>query len=315
MRKRRVHPLVVTAVALTALIALTGCRHGATHGPTASTASTASTARRAPAGSTTSARPKAQSSAAARRAQAAATPPPIPILMYHVIASPPPHYPWWRLFVTPALFARQMAALRQAGYQAITLRQAYAIWAGRAQPPAHPVVLSFDDGYQSQYTAALPVLRRLGWPALLNLQVGRIGVPGGLSQSQVRGLLAAGWEVADHTVTHPDLTTLAPAALEREVAGSRRTLRRDFGVRVRFFCYPAGRYNPAVIASVRRAGFLAATTTWPGIAYPPVGGWWTLNRVRVDANEAPARLLAVLRWYESHPPAAPPAAFPVPVRS
>ena len=309
MRKRRLCSLVL---ATTLLSILASCG-GALNRPSATTA------RRHPA--TGAPKPAAplprapRDTAAARRALAAAEAPPIPILMYHVVASPPPHYPWWRLFVTPALFARQMAALHQAGYQPITLRQAYAIWSGRARAPARPIVLSFDDGYQSQYTAALPILRRLGWPALLNLQVGRISVPGGLTRAQVRGLLAAGWEVADHTVTHPDLTTVGSAALAREVAGSRRTLQRDFGIRARFFCYPAGRYNATVVATVRRAGFLAATTTWPGIAYPRVNGWWTLNRLRVDANESPAQLLATLNWYESHPPAAPPAAFPAPVRS
>ncbi len=300
----------ILAVLATALLpVLAGCRRPAHH--------PAAPKRRSAGASASGAAPPSapKDTAAARRAKAAAVAPPIPILMYHVIAAPPPHYPWWRLFVTPALFADQMAALQRAGYHAITLRQAYAVWTGRAPAPARPIVISFDDGYQSQYTAALPVLRRLGWPGLLNLQVGRIGVSGGLSRAQVRGLLAAGWEVADHTVTHPDLTTLTPAALVREVGGARRTLQRDFGIQVRFFCYPGGRYNATVLAAVRHAGFLGATTTWPGAAAPRIDGWWTLDRVRVDANESPARLLSALNWYAHHPPAPPPAAFPPAVRA
>ena len=53
-------------------------------------------------------------------------------------------------------------------------------------------------------------------------------------------MLDAGWELASNTITHADLTTVDSATLEREVAGSRRILRRRFGVPVDNFCYPAG---------------------------------------------------------------------------
>jgi peptidoglycan/xylan/chitin deacetylase (PgdA/CDA1 family) len=49
-------------------------------------------------------------------------------------------------------------------------------------------------------------------------------------------MLDAGWELGSHTITHPDLTTLDPAELEREVAGTRRILERRFGVPVDNFC-------------------------------------------------------------------------------
>ena len=79
-------------------------------------------------------------------------------------------------------------------------------------------------------------------------------------------MLRDGWEIDAHTLTHPDLTTVDAAGLRREVGGSRRWLRRAFGVPVDFFAYPAGRYNPAVEAAVRAAGYMGATTTQPGQA-------------------------------------------------
>jgi peptidoglycan/xylan/chitin deacetylase (PgdA/CDA1 family) len=238
----------------------------------------------------------------------------IPILMYHVVGVPPPHAPLAGLYVAPDLFARQMAALRAAGYQAVTLRQAYDVWKGLAPSPRRPIVLSFDDGYVGQFTYARPVLASYGWPGVLNLQVGRLNVPGGLSADQVRQMIAAGWEVDDHTVTHPDLTRVPPARLREEVVGAARRIRQTFGVPVEFFCYPAGRYDPAVVKVVREAGFLGATTTWPGDAAPAADGWWTLDRVRVAAGESPEALLATLRSYARRPAAAPPAAFPPPRR-
>jgi peptidoglycan/xylan/chitin deacetylase (PgdA/CDA1 family) len=239
-------------------------------------------------------------------------PQPVPILMYHVIGPVPAKDPLWRLYVAPDLFAAQMAALREAGYQAVTLQQAYDAWQGRASLPAKPIVLSFDDGYAGVFEHAVPLLRGYGWPAVLNLQTGRLGVPGGLTVDQVRTMIADGWEVDDHTVTHPDLTAVSPERLRAEIVGAAETIRRDFGVPVRFFCYPAGRYDPEVVAAVRAAGFLAATTTWPGEADPAVDGLWTLSRIRVDAGESPAALLAELARLAAAPPLPPPPAFPPP---
>lgn len=49
-------------------------------------------------------------------------------------------------------------------------------------------------------------------------------------------MLAAGWELAAHTIHHSDLTTLEGEALEEEVAGSRKILQHEFHVPANF-CY------------------------------------------------------------------------------
>ena len=79
-------------------------------------------------------------------------------------------------------------------------------------------------------------------------------------------MLDAGWELASKATTDVDLTTLDPTTLEREVAGSRRVLRRRFGVPVNNFCYPLGRYDNTVISAVHRAGYVGAQTEIAGVA-------------------------------------------------
>ena len=219
---------------------------------------------------------------------------PVPILMYHVIGTPPPGAPYPSLFVSWRLFAEQMFALHQAGYHGVTLGQVWGAWHGGAGLPRHAVVVSFDDGYQGQATRAAKTLHALGWPGVLNLKVGNIGVAGDLNRTEVRRMIAAGWELDAHTITHPDLTTLSPSRLRYEVAGSRSELRRMFDAPVEFFCYPSGRYNATVEAAVKAAGFEAATTTQPGLAHPG-GDPFALNRIRVDGGESPATVLASIR--------------------
>lgn len=191
---------------------------------------------------------------------------PVPILMYHVIGSPPPGAPYPGLFVSPADFRAQMQWLRSKGFHPVTLTR---LWGYRhgGHLPIHPIVLTFDDGYRGDATVAAPLLHRLGWPAVLDLEVANLRRHGwGLHPRQVRKMVADGWEIASHTLTHPDLTTVSAARLRQEVARSRRVLQREFGQPVDFFCYPAGEFNPTVIAAVRRAGYLAALTELPGEA-------------------------------------------------
>jgi peptidoglycan/xylan/chitin deacetylase (PgdA/CDA1 family) len=187
---------------------------------------------------------------------------PVPILEYHVLGDPTPGAPYPELFVPRSDFRHEMDWLASHGYEAVTLDEVERAWYHGGTLPAKPVVLSFDDGYRPQFTFALPVLRKHGWPGVLDLKARGSD----LYPSNVKAMLRAGWELASHTIHHLDLTTLDAAALKLELAGSRALLRREYGVPVDNFCYPAGRFNGAVIAAVKAAGYVGATTEIPGYA-------------------------------------------------
>jgi peptidoglycan/xylan/chitin deacetylase (PgdA/CDA1 family) len=215
----------------------------------------------------------------------------VPILMYHVISAPPTTAPYPELFTPATVFASQMSALARRGYHAVTLAQVDAYWRRAVALPRKPVVLSFDDGYHSDYTEALPVLRSHGWRGVLNLELNNVR-PGDLIAAQVRRLIAAGWEVDSHTITHPDLRTVSDAQLVTEIAGSRKLLRKRFHVPAAYFCYPGGRFDARVVAAVRRAGYRGATTTQLGLAMPDER--FTLSRIRVDGTDRVGGLMAKL---------------------
>lgn len=205
-------------------------------------------------------------------------PGPIPFLMYHVIGDPEPAAPFPDLYVPVADFKEQMAYLDSHGYQAVTQAQAQDGWDKGAPLPPKPIVLTFDDGYLGQFTDALPILRRHDWPGVLNLKV----EGSDLNTGEVRKMIAAGWELASHTISHADLTTIDPVQLKREVEESRQILRRRFHVPVESFCYPAGRYDDTVVVAVRRAGYRGATTTDPGLASSEEP--FTLKRIRIGRD-------------------------------
>jgi peptidoglycan/xylan/chitin deacetylase (PgdA/CDA1 family) len=218
----------------------------------------------------------------------------VPILVYHVINSPPPQSaanP--ALYVPAGEFASQMNALKADGWHAVTLNQVRAHWTrGVSLGPGKPIVLSFDNGYASQYTNAVPVLKRLGWAGVENLQLS--GLPpadGGLTDAQIRGLVAAGWELDTQGLSHADLITLAPAQLSSEVATARQTLRSRYGVPANWFSYPSGHYDATVTAAVRAAGFVGATTVNPGWASSQQDRF-RLPRLPVLGGTSPATLLS-----------------------
>jgi len=213
----------------------------------------------------------------------------VPVLMYHVIDEPPRSAPFPGLYVSRNEFRAQVRWLRRAGYAAVTLGRVVDAWNGLATLPARPIVLSFDDGYRSHVTAALPILATHGWPGVLNLDLSNLAPAWGIPRASVRRLIAAGWEIDAHSMTHADLAALGGSALTREVAGSRRAIRRLFGITPRFFCYPAGRYDAEAVAAVEAAGFEGATTTSFGLASPGEGRF-TLARVRVDRGDGTAGL-------------------------
>ncbi|MGE5233613.1 MAG: polysaccharide deacetylase family protein [Acidobacteriota bacterium] len=213
----------------------------------------------------------------------------MPILEYHVLGAPPPDEPYPDLYVTRPVFHRQMDWLDEHGYEAVTLEQVEVAWDRGGTLPPKPVVVSFDDGYRPQFTYALPELRRHGWAGVLNLKA----EGSDLYPSNVEAMIAAGWEVAAHTIHHLDLTELGAAQLREEVAGSRAILRRDYGIPVRNFCYPAGRFDATVVAAVRAAAYTGATTEIPGYAdreHP-----YELDRYEILGSGGVAGMVADLR--------------------
>jgi peptidoglycan/xylan/chitin deacetylase (PgdA/CDA1 family) len=181
------------------------------------------------------------------------------ILTYHSISdgdSP--------LKISPALFAEQMEWL--VGKHDIRVLSLELLLQERQLVPAgETVVLTFDDGYADFYTHAAPILRKHQLPATVFLPTGYLGRsnawPGQpawvkeeplLNWGQVKELAQAGIHFGSHTVRHPDLTTLSPEQVERELAESKHEIEQRAGRPVETFCYPYGKWTSAVRDATRR---------------------------------------------------------------
>jgi len=218
----------------------------------------------------------------------------VPILVYHVInAQPAGSSANAALYVPTDEFSSQMQALKSQGWRAVTLNQLQAYWTrGTSLGAGKPIVITFDNGYASQYTNALPVLKGLGWAAVENLQLtGLAPSEGGLTDAQIRGLAAAGWELDTQGLDHTDLTALDASQLSNDLTSARQMMQSQYGVTPNWFSYPSGDYNPTVTAAVRAAGYTGAMTVNQGWANPRADRF-RLPRLVVTAGTTPSQLLS-----------------------
>ena len=128
-----------------------------------------------------------------------------------------------------------------------------------AVPAAHaadgPMIsVTLDDGWASQHTNALPILNKYGIPATMYIYTQAIdATPEYMTQDQIRAFASRGDQIASHTVSHTDLTTLTPAQLDSELAQSQTTLRAMFGpTAAEDFASPFGVSNAATTAAVQQ---------------------------------------------------------------
>jgi peptidoglycan/xylan/chitin deacetylase (PgdA/CDA1 family) len=148
-----------------------------------------------------------------------------------------------------------MAYLESLGCQTITLSQLrHAILSGADLPP-HAVILTFDDGNEDNFTYAFPIMQQIGFSGTAYLVANRINAEGFLSSAELKEMIAAGWEIGSHSMTHSDLTQLDRSEWRREILDSRLTLERELGVEVDSFAYPFGSFIPDLASVIEKFGY------------------------------------------------------------
>ena len=171
----------------------------------------------------------------------------VPMLMYHYLSEPPTGSDKIRrdLSVTPARFAAHLDRLQSEGYTTISLYALMDYLTHGAPLPAKPVILTFDDGYLDNYTNAFPLLKAHGMTATFFVITDFLDEkrPEYMSWEMAREMLAAGMSIESHGRNHANLAGRDRDYLVWQALGSMETLQFELGVRPRFICYPAGRFD------------------------------------------------------------------------
>jgi len=133
------------------------------------------------------------------------------------------------------------------------------------------VSYTFDDGLRDQYTVAAPILEKLQLPATFFIIPGKVlqsadglaakkpGEWGGVTWDEVRSLAAKGFEIGNHSLTHPNLTKTDDVQLEQQVEASADMIKKETGIFPVSFCFPYNAHDERVDREVYKRHAVART--------------------------------------------------------
>jgi peptidoglycan/xylan/chitin deacetylase (PgdA/CDA1 family) len=215
----------------------------------------------------------------------------VPILLYHHIGVHQGESPY---YISPFEFEQQMVLLREWGYQTISVELLVRAIKEGAELPPKPIILTFDDGSETVFNNALPILQKYNFTGTAYIVFNYVGISAYMNADQIRGLSAAGWEIGSHSISHVDLTVRADRQMD-EIVDSRAKLQTLLGVPILTFAYPFGAYDKDSLHYVHFAGYIAAV----GLANETLQSnknLFYLYRMTVHANQNLESFALLLPW-------------------
>ena len=188
----------------------------------------------------------------------------VPILEYHMITDETDEESYGYA-VPPADFAAQLDYLKSEGYTTITLMDFLRAKKGKQELPEKPIILTFDDGYEDNYTEMLPLLEERGMTGVVFMVTNDIGQKGYLTWDELKDMAAYGIEIGSHTANHLPLTTLDRDKQMEEIKLSKLLMEWNGLPTVFTLSYPMGDYNTAIPVYLRQNQYLAAVTGDAGL--------------------------------------------------
>jgi peptidoglycan/xylan/chitin deacetylase (PgdA/CDA1 family) len=212
--------------------------------------------------------------------------------------------------ITPAAFEAQMKELKDRGITVISMQDLLAWKRGEKNIPPRCAVVTFDDGWKSQYEVAWPIMKKYGYPFTMFLYTegvrgGSLGGGEAITWEQLADMRDNGVDIQAHSATHQDLReghTIMLAStggkrtktkltgpqyeqwMQNEVVGSKQLLEQRLGIKVNCFAVPFGNYNQHVKDIARNAGYEAMFTVYgqPITFTSPMD---SIGRYAIEANK------------------------------
>lgn len=190
----------------------------------------------------------------------------VPILLYHHITTDEFSNEESISLISPSDFRLHMTAI-SVNFTPISLRSYYEYVMcddGSISLPQNPIIVTFDDGYLSNYEIAFPILKELSIPATIFVvtdTVGAIAGEGKVNNShftweQAKEMEDSGLiEIQSHTVSHEKMTSIDVGEAVRQIRKSKHDIEVNLGRECDMIAYPYGDYNEGIKELAREAGY------------------------------------------------------------
>lgn len=182
----------------------------------------------------------------------------VPVLMYHSVGIDKNN----PVVIAPEKLEEQFKYLKDNGYSTITLEDLYNYLENDANIPEKSVVLTFDDGYENNYTTMFPLLKKYGFRATIFMISSYVDKNTDfLTSAQLKEMDAYGVDIESHTVNHDHLKTLTKDKQLETLTQSKAFLEKLLNKKITYIAYPYGEYNQDTLACAETAGYKLALTT------------------------------------------------------
>jgi peptidoglycan/xylan/chitin deacetylase (PgdA/CDA1 family) len=193
----------------------------------------------------------------------------VPILMYHHVGDLPSDADAIRISLTVSRdrFEAQMKFLMDQGYKPIRIADLVNYLQTGAALPDKPIILTFDDGYDDNYTNVFPTLKDYGFPGTFFIITGRpdSNAWGYMTWDQILEMANNGMEIGSHSTTHRyNLGSTFQSTQRAEIQPPDQELRAKLPNWLPIFSYPSGSYNQYTLDLLTQMGYAAAVTTRQG---------------------------------------------------
>ena len=178
----------------------------------------------------------------------------VPVLCFHHISDKP----MGEYGLSPALFAADLQAMADSGYQTILPDQLYNYLAKGAPIPEKSFMLTYDDTDEEQFSIAGPEMAKHHFKGVYFIMTISIGRPRYMSKEQIKQLADDGNVIAAHTWDHHMVTKLQGDDWRKQLVEPQEKLKAITGKDVEYFAYPFGIWSPAVIPEIKKANYKMA---------------------------------------------------------
>lgn len=216
----------------------------------------------------------------------------VPILCYHHVSEDNPSKS--SIVVTKEKFREHIKTLKDNGYTTLTMSQLNDYLFNNKPIPEKSVMITFDDGYDDNYSNAFPILKEFNMNATIFVISALMDTPNYLTSSQVKELSDYGIDIQSHTANHADLITLSYEDQLKEFTVSKETLEKTTGKPIISIAYPLGHFNEDSKKAALKAGYSMGFTIDRGYADRD-DIHFQLNRICVDYTYKPSDILKVLK--------------------
>ncbi|KAA9034520.1 polysaccharide deacetylase family protein [Ginsengibacter hankyongi] len=184
----------------------------------------------------------------------------VPVLCYHHIreAKPGQSETLKSYSVSPESFAQQMKALKDSGYQTILPDDLYNYLTHGAKLPPKPVILSFDDTDEEQFSIGYPEMKKYGFKGVFFIMTISLNRPRYMTTEQLKQLSDDGNAVEAHTWDHHMVTKYKGADFEIQFVKPKKKVEDITGKPAEYFAYPYGVWNLAAVPELKKAGYKMA---------------------------------------------------------